>query len=139
MRWSHLGLLLMALSFLFLLCSRTQGRPGDWYGTTLAWVEIPYQNVVVLLWTNPPDADLDTLRFYAWDGQGDTLRLPDYMGHKEYENSEYVLFPGQPDTLIVTLPCRTGVYVDWKFWMQPVDTAGNVGGISNIATWRQEP
>lgn len=112
-------------------------EPGDFYGTTLAMIEVRYPNVVTLLWTNPPDLDLDTLRFFG-AANGDTFRLPDYMGRKETENAPYDLRPGVPDSIWVTLPCRT-VPVDWTFWLYAVDTAGNVSEKSNIAAWTQSP
>ena len=102
-----------------------------------AAVEVRFPNVVALLWTNPPDLDLDTLRFYA-AANGDTFRLTDYCGRKDLDSDPYVLRPGMPDSIWVTLPCRS-IPVDWSFWCYAVDTAGNVSERSNIATWRQQP
>lgn len=139
------AILLIAAMLLGLSFSRAGAqplpRPGDFYGTTLAWVEVRIPNVVTLLWTNPPDMDLAEIRMFAQETtQMDSIALPSYYGRKQFgvEGEPYVLRPGVRDSLWVSLPCRTAT-VGWRFWLFAVDTAGNVSQRSNIATWSQVP
>lgn len=140
-------LLLWALAAILVTSWLTQdadaqgGKPGEFWGVSYAMVEVRFPNVVTLLWTNPPDLDLEEIRLFAqMVGQTDSMALPRYFGRNEglSENSPNVIRPGMPESLWVSLPCRTDS-VGWRFWLFAVDTAGNVSQRSNIATWRQEP
>lgn len=141
----RLGLLLgllfwaaVAIAFTLTCSKRADGAP--FFGTTLAWVEVIYPNVVTLLWTNPPDLDLAEIRLFAQRvGETDSIPLPTFYGRRDLDSDPYRLPPGRPESTWVTLPCITGEPEDWRFWLFSADTAGNVSARSNITSWRQEP
>lgn len=86
---------------------------------------------VQLSWTNPPEADLKSMRFTAY-----CTSLPDTTYTEpmpEYFGRDGVIIPGARDSLSVALPCRT-VQTTWQFACWAVDTAGNVSARSNVAT-----
>lgn len=142
LRWSHVGLALMLLSLLWLFsCSSdSKAGTGDFYGIQYAMIETFFPNVVVLLWTNPPDLDLYKIQFFAQKvGQTDSIAFPPYYGRRQDDNDPYVLRPGMPDSIWAALPCRAFIATDWRFWSFNFDTAGNMSLRSNIATWRQWP
>lgn len=88
---------------------------------------------LVLLWTNPPDADLWFLRFYAHRaGNPDTLRSDPYLlyGVDPDGTPWQRSVPGAGDECEFALPPGT-----WDIWVTAIDTTGvNESGPSNVVT-----
>ena len=105
----------------------------NYYGAVMALVLVPLTNTLQLQWTNPPDRDLKYVKFQAGQvGSRDTLNMPDYYG-VQYEGYETpVIYPASPDSVWVTVPCRSGLS-QWGFRCAGVDTAGNQAAWSNTA------
>lgn len=105
----------------------------NFYGAVMALVLVPMSNVVELQWTNPPDRDLQYVKFQAWQvGSRDTLNLPDYYGVSYWTDQPSVIYPSSRDSIWLTLPCRSSGS-QWGFRCAGVDTAGNVAAWSNYA------
>jgi len=97
----------------------------------------------MLLWTNPPDPDLASIRFYASheiEGRADTLAVGPFPGVGDtLEVGEYrIVAPGASDSVRFQLPC-TSTPVGWSLWNTAADTAGNESGTSNVAPWTEGP
>ena len=83
---------------------------------------------LILAWTNPPDADLAAIRFYAVEqGKPDTLFLGEYptVDSTGYRRN------GLQDQIHVNLGCRSNPST-WFLWATSVDDSGNVSPKSNV-------
>jgi hypothetical protein len=91
---------------------------------------------LALIWTNPPDLDLYSIRFFAVQAGGtDTLVTDAYLGTCPGDPCFPALMPGAADSIYFALPCFSAPTA-WYIWAKASDASGNEQPqASNVVQW----